>query len=200
MQLVEHAANIDRTVAHISLLEYEERSRHGGPPVAVLRWPEQRDDVSELRCLGLPRLLLVGPDADPVSPSDDLEDWLRLPADDRDVRTRLLRLRDRAHLQPARPELDGYGRLLYADRWVALSGVEERLARPLVDAFGHVVRYDDLIEAAWPGQAKDKVILRPRITGLRRRVETIGLELRSIRDVGHVLHAPGAVAPTNALR
>jgi hypothetical protein len=121
--------------------------------------------------------------------TDDLEDWLRLPADDRDARMRLRRLRDRAERLPTCPVLDGYGRLLFAGGWVGLSAVEERLARPLVERFGQVVCYADLLEAGWPGQHKDKIILRPRITGLRRRVAPIGLELRSIRDVGHLLEA-----------
>ncbi len=50
-----------------------------------------------------------------------------------------------------------------------------------------MVNYRELLDAGWPGQDKEKIILRPRITGLRRRVSTIGLELRSIRDVGHLL-------------
>jgi DNA-binding response OmpR family regulator len=134
-------------------------------------------------------LIVVGPDEDPVVVADDVEDWLRLPVDDRDVRMRLLRLRDRATRLPRRPVLDGYSRLLFAGAWVGLSAIEERLARPLVDQFERVVSYRELLEAAWPGQHKDKIILRPRITGLRRRVTTIGLELRSIRDVGHLLEA-----------
>jgi hypothetical protein len=134
-------------------------------------------------------LLILGPDDDPVTTADGLEDWLRLPADDRDVRMRLLRLRDRATRLPAFPVLDGCGRLVFAGGWVGLSGVEERLACPLVEHFEQVVSYAVLLGAGWPGQHKDKVILRPRITGLRRRVATIGLELRSIRDVGHLLEA-----------
>ena len=189
MQLVEHEIRIDREVAHISLLELEERSAHGGPAVAVLRWPDHRARVDELRRICQPRLLVVGPDDDPVIPSDDLEDWLRLPVDDRDVRMRLLRLRDRADRLPARPVLDGYGRLLFGAGWVGLSGVEERLARPLVEQFGQVVSYRELLDAGWPGQDKERIILRPRITGLRRRACTIGLELRSIREVGHLLEA-----------
>ena len=139
-------------------------------------------------------MLVVGADDDPVIVADDLEDWLRLPVDDRDVRMRLLRLRERATRLPACPVLDGYGRLLFAGGWVGLSTVEERLARPLVDQFEHVVSYRDLLDAGWPGQHQDKIILRPRITGLRRRVSTIGLELRSIRDVGHLLEASAPVS------
>jgi hypothetical protein len=189
VRLAEHEILVDQAVAHVSLLELEQRSDNGGPAVAVLRWPDHHDRVEELRQTGQARLLILGPDDDPVTTADGLEDWLRLPADDRDVRMRLLRLRDRATRLPAFPVLDGCGRLVFAGGWVGLSGVEERLACPLVEHFEQVVSYAVLLEAGWPGQHKDKVILRPRITGLRRRVATIGLELRSIRDVGHLLEA-----------
>jgi len=187
VQLIEHGVGADRAVAHVSLLEHYERSLHGGPAVAVARWPDDAERITELRRARTPRLILVGSADDPIVPSDDLEDWLRLPVDDRDARVRILRLRDRAHRAPPQPVLDGQGRLLYSDRWVGLSGVEERLAGPLVARFGDVVRYAELLEAGWPGQSKGKNALRPRISGLRRRVQTIGLELRSIREVGHVL-------------
>jgi hypothetical protein len=189
VQLVEHEVLTDPDVAHISLLELEERSAHGGPAIAVLRWPDHRDRIDESRRAGEPRLLVLRPSDEPLVVADDVEDWLRLPVDDGDVRMRLLRLRDRATRLPRCPVLDGYSRLLFAGSWVGLSTIEERLARPLVDRFERVVSYRELLEAGWPGQHKDKIILRPRITGLRRRVATIGLELRSIRDVGHLLEA-----------
>jgi len=181
------ARTVDQGVAHISLLELEERSNHGGPAIAIVRWPDHRSTIDELRRLGQPRLLVVGPHDDPVIATDDLEDWVRLPVEDRDVRMRLRCVRERATRLPTCAVLDGFGRLLFAGRWVGLSGLEERLARPLVEHFGRVVTYAALLDAGWPGQDKEKIVLRPRITGLRRRVSTIGLELRSIREVGHLL-------------
>jgi two-component system, OmpR family, response regulator len=174
-------------VMHIAVLEHVERSLHGGPAVTVVRWPDQRERIDELRRLGVPRLLVVGTHDDPVVPSDVLEDWIRVPCDDRDIRTRLACLREHAESAPRRPELDGAGRLLFAGRWVALSVVEERLARPLVEQFGRVVGYDELLHAGWPDEPKGKNLLRPRVSGLRRRVAALGLELRSVREVGHVL-------------
>ena len=187
MQLVTGTSGRGETLIHVSLLELEARSANGRPSIAVLSWPDDRTAVDELRRTRKPRLLVVDADGDPVNPSDDLEDWVRLPADDRDVVARLGRLWDRLERQPALPVLDGQGRLVFGDRWVGLSAVDERLMRPLVDRFGDVVRYRDLLAAGWPDQDKDKVILRPRISGLRRRLQPLGLELRSVRDVGHVL-------------
>ena len=189
MVVVEQDVEREAAVTHIAVVEHIERSLNGGPSVAVLSWPDQREQIDELRRRGVPRLLVLGPDDDPEMPPDGLEDWIRTPCDDRDVRTRIASLRDHADQSPRRPLLDGAGRLLFAGKWVPLSLVEERLARPLVEQFGQVVGYDELLNAGWPDEAKGKNVLRPRISGLRRRVVTLGLELRSVREVGHVLEA-----------
>jgi two-component system OmpR family response regulator len=185
--VTEATLSADYAVAHVVLLECEERSTHGGKSVEVLRWPEEGDRLEELRAAGTPRLLVVGPDDDPVMPSDDLEDWVRMPVDDRDIRTRLQRLRHRVDSVGRPPSLDDYGRLTFRERWVVLSTMEERLARPLVESFGRVVHYENLLRCGWPDEDKSRSVLRPRISGLRRRIEPLGLRLRSVRDLGHVL-------------
>jgi two-component system, OmpR family, response regulator len=172
---------------HVALVERTERALGGGPTVEVVGWPEDAGRLAELRRLGLARLVLVAAGADPLVASDDLEDWVRLPADDRDVRARLLHLRHQARAHPTRPLLDGSGRLIYDGRWVAVSRIEERLCAPLVERFGDVVPYDDLIAAAWPAGGADRALLRPRVSGLRRRADQVGLALLSVRGVGHVL-------------
>ena len=64
--------------------------------VVLVRWPEENFHLGELRGTGTPRLLLVGPDAPPPDSIDPLEDWIRLPAEDRDVRARVATLEARA--------------------------------------------------------------------------------------------------------
>ena len=54
--------------------------------VVVVRWPDEQPRLERLRSAGTPRLLLVAPEAPPPVPLDPLEDWVRLPADDRDLR------------------------------------------------------------------------------------------------------------------
>ena len=149
-----------------------------------------RSRSRELRRAGLPRLLIVGPDDDPVIVPIDVEDWLRLPVDDRDVRMRLLRLRDRADpaAEPVRCWTATAGCCSPA-AGSGLSAVEERLAR----AAGGPLRPSGQLPRAprgglaGPGQGEDHPPAAHH--GLRRRVSTIGLELRSIRDVGHLLEA-----------
>ena len=60
--------------------------------VARVSWPEEAPRLADLRDQGLPRLLLVAPDAEPPVVHDELEDWVRLPADTRDVDARAARL------------------------------------------------------------------------------------------------------------
>src|SRR5579871_5457039 len=103
-----------------------------GPPVGVVLvdWPAQADRVTALAQAGLPRLLLVAPDADPPASVDSNEDWVRLPADERDVAARVLRLTAQAagpppsHPPPSRPLVDETARLHYRGTWVALSPIE----------------------------------------------------------------------------
>jgi len=155
--------------------------------VAVLRWPEEARTAARLAADGLPRLLLVDAGADPPEGDDCQEDWVRLPADDRDVGARLRALHQRASRHRARPSVDGHGRLLYRGRWVALSPIEEMLVRLLVWRFGEVVTYPELVGSAWPGAPASANALRVHVFRLRRRVAPLGLDVRSVRGSGIVL-------------
>ena len=86
--------------------------------VALIHWPRDGAERERLAEAMLPRLLLVPDDVEPPVAGDLMEDWIRLPADERDVATRLDNLAARAsastgadraggqHLSPAR-RLDG---------------------------------------------------------------------------------------------
>jgi hypothetical protein len=63
--------------------------------IAILAWPQDAVAAHELGREGTPRLLLVAADADPPEQRDRLTEWVRLPADDRDIEARLLTLRAR---------------------------------------------------------------------------------------------------------
>jgi hypothetical protein len=115
----------------------------------VIRWPADEDGRAALAELGVPRLLLVDSGAAPPLCSDPLEDWIRLPADERDIDARMngLRLRASAGAPSTTPELDGHGRLLRGGRWVPLSPTEEQLCTLLIGRFGTVVSTG----TSWPG-------------------------------------------------
>ena len=157
--------------------------------VVLVRWPDEGARLTALREAGTPRLLLVGPEADPPHPNDELEDWVRLPADERDVRARAATLSGRAFARE-RPQLDVDGLLRFRSSWVALSPVESGLARPLVDRFGVVVTRESVSRSAWPGGPPTRNALDVHMLRLRRRTEAIGLEVRTVRARGYLLQTP----------
>jgi len=57
--------------------------------VLIVRWPEEAAGMQRLRTLGRPRLLIVAPSAPAPATVDCEEDWIRLRAEDADIRARL---------------------------------------------------------------------------------------------------------------
>jgi hypothetical protein len=151
--------------------------------VIVLYWPDEADKVERV---GVPRLLLVEQGVAPPAVTSCLEDWLRLPADDADIRAHLVALADRAARHPAVPALDEFGQLSHRDATVFLSPIDQGLAEVLVANFGHAVATVDLTARAWP-QGGRGVALRVHVSRLRRHIEPLGLTIRSIRGYGYVL-------------
>jgi two-component system, OmpR family, response regulator len=156
--------------------------------VVVVHWPEQRDEIPRLAEQRVPRLLLVAPNADPPEAGDILQDWVRLPGDDRDVRARLSGLRQRADadVEPS-PTVDGHGRLVFRRSWVQLSPIHERLARRLLAADEGVVAESELLLEGWPGGDPSSNALRVHLHRLRRHIAPVGLEIRGVRGEGWVL-------------
>jgi DNA-binding response OmpR family regulator len=155
--------------------------------VFLVRWPAERDRREALRRAGEPRLLLVENGSPPL-PSDPCEDWIRLPADDVDLRTRIEALRRRVE-PPASTALmlDGDGVLRANERWVALPPAEARLADALVARFGAVVSRTALTRAGWPCASPGRNTLDVHILRLRRRIAPLGLAIRTIRSRGYLL-------------
>jgi two-component system, OmpR family, response regulator len=155
--------------------------------VILVRWPEEELRLDELRESGAPRLVLVGPQAAPPECSDCLEDWIRLPAEDGDVRARLATLASRAGRELVSPTIDGDGLLRFRGGWVSLSPVERSLASALVERFGAVVGRETLGRRAWPGGAPTRNALDVHVLRLRRRIASLGLEVRTVRSRGYLL-------------
>ena len=157
--------------------------------VVLVRWPEEWEHIERLRASGTPRLLLVGTEAAAPKPFDALEDWIRLPAVESDVRARANTLAARARAGHAvdRPSIDEDGVLRYQGRRITLSRVEGALARALVDHFTAVVRRDTLGRVAWPRGESSRNALDVQMVRLRRRLLTVGLEVRTVRARGYLL-------------
>jgi DNA-binding response OmpR family regulator len=155
--------------------------------VEILRWPDEEERLERLRTSGRPRLLLVDDTVSPPATVDPLEDWTRTTADPRDVQTRVTTLHRRAERHGERPFVDGSGLLHFGGRWVALSPVEAALADALVDRFGAVVGREALARSAWRGGAPTRNALDVQMVRFRRRIESLGLEVRTVRSRGYLL-------------
>ncbi|MGI8984474.1 MAG: winged helix-turn-helix domain-containing protein [Acidimicrobiales bacterium] len=164
--------------------------------VAMLRWPEEESRRSRISEAGEPRLLLVPDGLEPPPVGDCLEDWIRVPASEEEVRARVdaLAARSKAHLPTtngsgahAGPALDDFGVLRVNGSWVALPPLEARLAEALLERLGAVTSRDLLIRAGWPTGAPGRNALDVHVLRLRRRLTPVGLAIRTVRSRGYLM-------------
>jgi len=156
--------------------------------VVLLRWPGEEGRRDHLARVGAARLLLVEPGHDPPRVTDALEDWIRVPADDLDVRARIDTLVARADAgRRSPPTLDGDGVLRHAAAWTSLPPVEARLTAALLERFGAVVPRDTLARAGWPDGSPGRNALDVHVLRLRRRLAPVGLQIRTVRSRGYLL-------------
>jgi two-component system OmpR family response regulator len=159
----------------------ERLRRQVAVPVAVLHWPRDHDRRAELAGLGVPRLLLVAADAPAPEVADD-EDWVRLPADERDTAARVAALRAR------RSGVTLAGTIV-ATTWgsATLSPNEAAALAVLLRVPGAVVAREEVAAAlaaqvTSTARAVDDVVYR-----LRRRLRPLGLDIFASRGRGHLL-------------
>jgi hypothetical protein len=160
--------------------------------VVLLRWPVEAARRERLAERSVPRLLLVEGAAEPP-PADCLEDWIRVPAPDADVGRRMEDLATRADRhRPAVPYLDRDGVLRFGELWTPLPPVDARLAGALVERFGAVVNRDALGRAGWPDGPPGRNALDVHVLRLRRRLDPVGLVIRTVRSRGYLLESGAA--------
>ena len=158
--------------------------------VVLIRWPAEAERRRQSLERGVPRLLLIEEGFAPPAPGDCLEDWIRIPAEDNDVRARMASIAARAGEHSGRvPLLDDDGVLRFGDRWVALPPVEVKLTQALLERFNAVARRDDLTNAAWPEDPPARNVLDVHVLRLRRRLLDVGLTITTVRSRGYVLKA-----------
>jgi len=169
--------------------------------VVLLRWPEEESRRSRISEAGGPRLLLVADGQEPPPVSDCLEDWIRVPADENEVKARVdaLAVRSQAHTTNGHnghpstgPVLDDFGVLRVNGSWVALPPLEARLAQALLERLGAVTSRDLLIRAGWPAGAPGRNALDVHVLRLRRRLTAVGLVIRTVRSRGYLLESAPA--------
>ncbi|HEX2048564.1 MAG TPA: winged helix-turn-helix domain-containing protein [Acidimicrobiales bacterium] len=160
--------------------------------VTMLRWPEEEGRRTRISRQGAPRLLLVPAGEEPPAVGDCLEDWVRVPADEEEVRARVdaLSVRSQAHLASgAAPVLDDFGVLRMNGSWVALPPLEARLAGALLERMGTVTSRDLLVRAGWPTAPPGRNALDVHVLRLRRRLRPVGLAIRTVRSRGYLMEA-----------
>jgi DNA-binding response OmpR family regulator len=166
---------------------HDDDDRRRLPDVTIVTLPQDASLLASLRSAGMPRLVLVPQDADAPIGGDAFEDWVRLPADPRDVHARITTLQLRASARPL-PFIDEHGCLHVDDRWIAIPPIEARILAVLIEHFGRVVSNADLAAGAWPEGLSSASQLRVRILRLRRRLAALDLELDTVRGEGYLLH------------
>jgi two-component system OmpR family response regulator len=158
--------------------------------VVLVRWPLERERRDALVQHNAPRLLLVEDGEPPPEPVDCMEDWVRVPAPEAEVkhRVRALSIRGGQHTS-AVPVLDHDGVLRFHSKWVSLPPVESRLTAALLDRFGAVVSRDSLARAGWPEGSPGRNALDVHVLRLRRRLAPVSLVIRTVRSRGYLLEA-----------
>lgn len=158
--------------------------------ITLLRWPDEAARRQRLSLAGGPRLLLLEDGAQPPSVLDCLEDWVRVPAAEEEVRARVhaLSVRREAHNHDI-PGIDGDGVLRFRGKWTSLPPLETRMTALLLSRFGAVVGRDALAKAGWPDGITGRNALDVHVLRLRRRLEPVGLVIRTVRSRGYLLEA-----------
>lgn len=165
-----------------------------GRGVAILRWPAEAHQREVLLAGGRPCLWILDEWELPPAPGP-LEDWVRLPIDERDLHARVQRLAGRTSessgLDPGEVHVDASGRLVHRGQRILVPPMEARILNRLAETPQQVVTRSELAELAWGDQARTARALDSRIHVLRTRVAAVGLAIHTIRGHGFLL----AVAP-----
>ena len=160
----------------------------------MLRWPEEEGRRARISQAGAPRLLLVPEGEDPPPVADCLEDWIRVPAAEEEVRARVdaLGVRSQAHTANGHngdraPVIDDFGVLRLNGSWVALPPLEARLAEAMLERIGAVTSRELLVRAGWPTGTPGRNALDVHVLRLRRRLQPVGLAIRTVRSRGYLM-------------
>jgi two-component system, OmpR family, response regulator len=153
--------------------------------VKLVRWPAEAASLARYRRMNVLRLLVIEGMAEPPITADVKEDWVRPPVSKADLLARIAALRARSDVH-AGPHVDPVGLLRYGSRSVTLSAIGTALLTRLADDFGVLVPREELLDLL-PGNDGDRNALDLQIMRLRRRIEPLGLGIRTVRGRGYVL-------------
>lgn len=158
--------------------------------VELVTWPDGEARRQQLARAGVPRLLLVAPDATAPTGVGIDEDWVRLPAERGDVVARIQRLSlVLEHLQHDHPVLDQRHIVHYGGVSVVLSAAQAQVMELLLEHPSQIVPRGVLELALWPAGAPGPKALDGVVFRLRRRLAGSGLVVRSAHGRGFAIDA-----------
>lgn len=152
--------------------------------VTLVPWPDDASRGRRTADSGSPVLYLVGAESPAPMPTTCLEDWIRMPTDERDLYARMSALQTRARIHHTPPRLDDKRRLSFDGRVLLLASPEMELAGLLAERYGQVVPDRDLVLAA---ALDGPSLLRAPIRRLRASLRPLGLEVERCRGAGYRL-------------
>jgi hypothetical protein len=164
---------------------YELPSLRWPDDVAHVRWPSEASRRQELALAGRPRLLHVESGVDPPEIVDELEDWVRTPADAIEVVVRATTISERFRRGCHDLLVDDDGVFRAGSRWVALSPSEAVLARALVGQLGTPLAPATIQQLLGDDSGPSSV--RVTVHRLRRRLQTVGVSVRNLRGRGFLI-------------
>ena len=158
--------------------------------VELVSWPADERRRQHLARAGVPRLLLVARAAVAPAGLGLDEDWVRMPAAKGDVISRLERLtRVLEQLQHDHPVVDSNHIIHFGGTSVRLSRAQAALVTMLLECPGRVVDRARLERIVWPYGAPGPKALDGVVFRLRRRLQGLGLVVRSAHARGFALDA-----------
>jgi two-component system, OmpR family, response regulator len=159
-------------------------------PVEVVRWPVEAEARDHCQRNGTLCLLVVEKGAPAPVLTDLREDWVRAPVAHQDLTVRIAMLRARA-ARYAVPELDPSGILRFRTRSVVLSPTERALVAELLRRFRALTSRDELLRCLPSREGDTSNALHLHIMRLRRRIEPLGLVIKTLWNQGYQLGPAG---------
>ena len=164
----------------------------------MVQWPRDEALRVSLARAGVARLLLVAEHVDPPDVVGINEDWIRVPADERDLVHRAQRLsRWVAHLASERMVLDDDRIAHRGGAAVVLSEQEAALLRLLMNNTGLVNR-SELEAGLWPDGPPSQRSLDNLVFRLRGHLQKLGVAVRSLRSRGFMIEVDDVSAGRSA--
>jgi DNA-binding response OmpR family regulator len=168
-------------------------------PVELVHWP--RDDAQRgvYAREGVPCILLVAEDAELPRSIGATEDWIRLPADERDVAVRAQNLCRRLARTAAELPRVGDGAVVHGGRSAPLSDVEARALEVLLESVGAIVPRERLTAAVWPDGPPSPRSLDSLLYRLRLRIAEVNIHVLAARGRGFIVEVGSPVLARDAV-